>query len=772
LIALGIAAIATSAVLPAGAMAARNTNTDPRFAPLDLPNPLAERQANLKAEAQQAVLKGQAKAVGKNKVVKLGKKKYVQLAFQGEDKILTTLSDFSNVSHSSYPGGLPGPVHNNIPQPDRSVDNTTIWAPDFNQSYYQNLLFNKNQNPSMANWYLTQSSGQYSVTGSVSDWTTVTYNEARYGRNVGGDIVSTNVWQFVNDSADAFWNNLVAQQGSVAAANAYLAQFDVWDRYDYDGDGNVNEPDGYIDHYQAIHAGQGEETGGGAQGADAIWSHRWYAYYAGGGPDAMFGSPHNFGGVKLGGSNLWIGDYTIEPENGGVGVFTHEFGHDLGLPDEYDTSGNVGGAENSTGWWTNWSQGSYGTIDENGLGMYPVSMTDWERFQLGFLDNYAVAYAGDHGKFKLGPSEYNTKKAQAMFVVLPDKQVSTNIGAPAAGTQYYYSGAANNLDTTMTRDMNLPANAQLSAKVRYSIESGYDFAYLMVDGTRVDTSLSNSVVVPEGIDGNSGGNWVDLTADLSAFPAGTHEIGFGYQTDVGAQGDGDGSAAGFAIDEISITGQPVDGAETDTGWAYSTNDPSAGFHRTSGAEISSYFNAYVIESRSYQLSDVSLLKGPYNFLAPSTTKVEHFPYQDGVLIWYWDDTYRAGRENNVGDHPGHGWILPVDSHPGIMTWADDGSQIRPRIQSYDATFTNKKTEAITLHNPATGVAMKFKSLPGVTTFNDTLRDPDGTSIYWTPTAASDGRWKAGWNSVDVPNTGTVIKVSITGNKGDVDIQLN
>ena len=59
--------------------------------------------------------------------------------------------------------------------------------------------------------------------------------------------------------------------------NAYLAQFDKWDRYDYDGDGNFNEPDGYIDHFQAIHAGEGEETGGGAQGTDAIWSHRWYA---------------------------------------------------------------------------------------------------------------------------------------------------------------------------------------------------------------------------------------------------------------------------------------------------------------------------------------------------------------------------------------------------------------------------------------------------------------------------------------------------------------
>ena len=40
---------------------------------------------------------------------------------------------------------------------------------------------------------------------------------------------------------------------------------------------------------------------------------------------------------------IWIGDYTVEPENGGLGVFAHEFGHDLGLPDFYDTAGGENG---------------------------------------------------------------------------------------------------------------------------------------------------------------------------------------------------------------------------------------------------------------------------------------------------------------------------------------------------------------------------------------------------------------------------------------------
>ena len=107
-----------------------------------------------------------------------------------------------------------------------------------------------------------------------------------------------------------------------------LSEFDVYDRYDYDGDGNFDEPDGYIDTFQSVHAGPGEEAGAPAW---AIWSHSWYAHYEG---EGIWGPDFNpLGGIQVGDSDFWVGKYTIQPEDGGVGVFTHEYGHDLGLPD-------------------------------------------------------------------------------------------------------------------------------------------------------------------------------------------------------------------------------------------------------------------------------------------------------------------------------------------------------------------------------------------------------------------------------------------------------
>ena len=408
------------------------------------PHPLGDQQAARRAIGLQAKLNG--KAHGKTTQVARGQ--YVELQREGEDSIWTVVGQFGTQISTTY-GGTPGPSRNQIPQPDRSVDNTTIWASDFSKPYYENLLFSDlSGDISMRNFYKELSSNRYTVNGEVTDWVTVPFNEAYYGSNYCGGIVCARTWLFVRDAVNAWYNAQIAAGKTLAEINAYLARFDVWDRYDYDGDGNFNEPDGYIDHFQAIHAGEGEETGGGAQGTDAIWSHRWYAFYNNigvTGPDF-----NRFGGIRIGQSNYWIGDYTVEPENGGVGVFAHEFGHDLGLPDLYDTSGNTGGAENSTGFWTLYSSGSYGASGrpEDALGTKPIHMSALEKIMLGW-SNYAVVSYGANAGVKLGPAETTTKQAQTLVALLPDKEVTTLIGAPYAGSFFYHSGSGNDLDNSM-----------------------------------------------------------------------------------------------------------------------------------------------------------------------------------------------------------------------------------------------------------------------------------------------------------------------------------
>ena len=69
----------------------------------------------------------------------------------------------------------------------------------------------------------------------------------------------------------------------------YLKTFDHQDRYDVDADGDFNEPDGFIDHFQIVHAGGDEAASDPQQGTDAIWSHRSFANLQAGGPGGIAG---------------------------------------------------------------------------------------------------------------------------------------------------------------------------------------------------------------------------------------------------------------------------------------------------------------------------------------------------------------------------------------------------------------------------------------------------------------------------------------------------
>jgi immune inhibitor A len=715
-------------------------------------HPLGEEQAALKQIGVEQKLAGKTSGP----VAEVAKGQFVELERQGEDSIFTVIGEFGPLDSpfSILQSGVPGPSHNEIPEPDRSVDNTTIWNPDFTEAYYENLLFSEAPGAvSMRNFYIEESSNRYTVNGDVTDWVEVPYNAAHYGRNYCGDIVCAQTWRFVDDSIDAWYNTQLAAGKTDAEINDYLSQFDVWDRYDLDGDGNFDEPDGYIDHFQSVHAGEGEETGGGAQGTDAIWSHRWYAYFSANGPDGV--GPSSAGGVRIGNTDFWIGDYTVEPENGGIGVFTHEFGHDLGLPDLYDTSGNTGGAENSTGFWTLYSSGSYGSTGNpaEGIGSKPISMSAYEKIFLGWSNVEVVGY-GQKASVKLGPASTNTKQAQALVTLLPDKTVDFPVGDPYSGDFFYFSGSGNNLDNSMTRSVTLPGGTpSLTAKAKYDIELDWDYAYLTVNGTPVATNLSTSTNpngqnFGNGITNNSGGAWVDLTADLTAFAGQTVTIGFRYWT------DGAVANPGFFVDDIAISGQALDDAETDPGWTY------AGFTRSGSVISQSFFNAYFAELRNYRGYDDGLRTGPYNFGFGNNPAlgnwVEHFPYQDGMLVWYYDESFP---DNNVGDNCASGrcggLYLPVDAHPDLLLRPDNGQVWRPRVQSYDSTFGLERTDKVCLHmNSVEGC---YGGLPANKKFDD-------TQSYWFAPDASIGN--NGWASVPLPATGTTIRVVSSSAQGN------
>ena len=129
----------------------------------------------------------------------MGKGQYVQLEREGTDKIFVVIVEFGDQQYPEpdLPGSAPGRQHHRrdrpaattrSPQPNRAVDNSTLWQTDYNRAHYEDMYFNR-----MAKYYETQSSGRYSVEGAVTEWVKVPFNEALYGRNYCGSIVCNTV---------------------------------------------------------------------------------------------------------------------------------------------------------------------------------------------------------------------------------------------------------------------------------------------------------------------------------------------------------------------------------------------------------------------------------------------------------------------------------------------------------------------------------------------------------------------------------------------------
>ena len=396
----------------------------------DRPDAASDARRALNQKAVELVATGQRKVEdrGGSKAVRIAPGQYAQYGLEDSDQLLTFLVEFGDKADPRFPDAPAGPLHNSIPEPDRKTDNSTYWTADFDREHYQEMFFGT-EGESFKGVYEELSSGRYTVDGDTSDWVKVPYSSASYGETES----QTDMTRFIQDSANAWYAAEQAKGKTPAEINAYLATFDEWDRYDYDKDGDFSEADGYIDHFQAVRAGEDESAGAPSW---MIWAHRWAVGQAGRGTTGP--SFNKYGGVKVGESDFWIRDYTTEPENGGLGVFAHEYAHDLGLPDLYDTSGG----ENGTGFWTLMSSGSWLGHGDGAIGTTPNHMGAWEKLQLGWLD-YTTVEAGTRKTVNLGPAEHATKRSQALLVELPEDANGKSRFYIAENRQYL------GLDTTL-----------------------------------------------------------------------------------------------------------------------------------------------------------------------------------------------------------------------------------------------------------------------------------------------------------------------------------
>jgi immune inhibitor A len=209
-------------------------------------------------------------------------------------------------------------------------------------SAFTKLLFDQKNPNSMASFYKDLSYGALTVSGQVTEWIRASNPYSFYTAGESG-------------TGNAFPHNtpgLLQEVLQKYCASNSLAPFDV-------------NGDGFIDGLFLVHAGGGAEAEPDpAKRKDMIWSHKW-----------TLPSPFTNNGVQA-------FAYFTAPEDGQLGVFSHEFGHFLGLPDLYDTSYRSRGI----GDWCLMAGGSW-----NGNGRQPARMSAWCLATLGWIKPTNVA---------------------------------------------------------------------------------------------------------------------------------------------------------------------------------------------------------------------------------------------------------------------------------------------------------------------------------------------------------------------------------------------
>ena len=216
----------------------------------------------------------------------------------------------------------------------------------FNIANTENFANSMGFQGSVRDYFLSQSRGKFDFSFDV----------------VGPVQLSRSYKYYGEDAGNGSSHNIHA--GEMIAEACRLAGDTIdWARYDWDGDGEVEQ-------VFVLFAGEGQHN---STDTYTIWPHK-----------------HSLSMSDYG-ATLQLGDYVIDQYAcssemhtptmiSGIGVICHEFSHCFGFPEHYDTafgsSGNFGMYT-----WDVMGMGNY-----NGNGFVPAAYTSHERMVLGWLD--------------------------------------------------------------------------------------------------------------------------------------------------------------------------------------------------------------------------------------------------------------------------------------------------------------------------------------------------------------------------------------------------
>lgn len=279
---------------------------------------------------------------------------------------------------------------------NRKVLVLLIQYPDLTQNYskadFNNMMNQSNYNNtgSFRDYFLKNSYQKLDLNTDVFGWYTSQHNYLYYSN--------------FNGSARAM--ELVAE--ALDAAEAAGVDFSKYD----------NDNDGELDGVVIVHSGPGAEVGAQNQ---YIWSqrNRLTAQYK-----------RNYDGVL-------IEQFIINPETRpwgmvGIGVFCHEFGHLLGLPDLYDLDNSSSGIGN----WGLMGKGSWLNAEKT-----PANLCAWSKEKQNWLTPTIIT----EGFHSLAPVDnndkvyrINTEDASEYFLLENRQKVGNDQYLPGEGLAIWH----------------------------------------------------------------------------------------------------------------------------------------------------------------------------------------------------------------------------------------------------------------------------------------------------------------------------------------------